>query len=63
MSVSGGRRGEGKSKAYLCGSLDVLQVAGDEAGLLLLIVRHCDMCRCDWFGCKVLLCACFCSDV
>ena len=30
---------------YLCGSLDVLQVAGDEAGLLLLVVvRHCDMC-------------------
>lgn len=26
---------------YLCGSLDVLQVAGDEAGLLLLVVvRH-----------------------
>jgi hypothetical protein len=32
---------------YLCGSLDVLQVAGDEARLLLVGVRHCDLC-CVW---------------
>lgn len=45
--------------AYLCGPLDVLQVAGDEAGLLLLVVvRHCGMCVCvSVVGvCKVLLC-------
>jgi hypothetical protein len=33
-------RGDGgeekKGKAYLCGSLDVLQVAGNETGLLLV---------------------------
>lgn len=46
--VSYGRLGgvEG-GVAYLCGALDVLQVAGDEAGLLLVGVRHCDFC-CGW---------------
>lgn len=55
--------GEGKSKAYLCGSLDVLQVAGDEAGLLLLVVRHCDMCDVVGLVVKGFFVLWFCSDV
>jgi hypothetical protein len=43
---------------YLCSSLNVLQVAGDEAGLLLVGVRHCGVCKCGLFVCRVLLCAC-----
>lgn len=43
--------------AYLSGTLDILGVAADEGGLLLLVGRHC-VCDLIWWweiGCFVLV--------